>query len=73
MKVSVSLPDEDVRFLDAYARDRGLASRSAVLHKAVRLLSALELGNAYDAAWQEWTAAGEAEAWDGVVQDGIST
>ena len=44
MKVSVSLPDEDVDFLDAYASSQGFASRSAVVHKAVRLLRASELG-----------------------------
>ena len=38
MKVSVSLPGDDVRFLDEYAKDRGLHSRSAAVHKAVRLL-----------------------------------
>ena len=35
MKVSVSIPDEDVRFLDEYARDQGLDSRSAAVHRAV--------------------------------------
>ena len=40
MKVSVSLPDDDVEFLDAYARSQGIESRSAVVHKAVRLLRA---------------------------------
>ena len=29
MKVSVSLPDEDVDFLDSYADSQGFASRSA--------------------------------------------
>ena len=29
MKVSVSLPAEDVEFLDSYANERGLDSRSA--------------------------------------------
>jgi len=38
MKLSVSLPDEDVVFLDAYAAEQGFTSRSAVLHKAVRVL-----------------------------------
>ena len=33
MKVSVSLPGEDVRFLDEYAREQGLESRSAAVHK----------------------------------------
>ena len=35
MKVSVSLPDEDVEYLDAYAQTQGLDSRSAALQKAV--------------------------------------
>lgn len=50
MKVSVSLPDEDVEFLDDYAEAQGLSSRSAVLHKAVRLLRCLELAPAYEDA-----------------------
>ncbi|MGQ0850035.1 MAG: ribbon-helix-helix domain-containing protein, partial [Actinomycetota bacterium] len=40
MKLSVSLPDEDVEFLDQYAQTQGYESRSAVVHKAVRLLRA---------------------------------
>ena len=40
MKLSVSLPEDDVEFLDAYARAQGITSRSAVVHKAVRLLKA---------------------------------
>lgn len=50
MKVSVSLPDADVEFLDAYAQSQGLDSRSAALQKAVRLLRASELGAAYEDA-----------------------
>ena len=61
MKVSVSLPTDDVQFLDAYAREQGLDSRSAALHRAVRLLRAAELGTAYESAWEEWAAAGETE------------
>jgi hypothetical protein len=37
MKVSVSLPDDDVEFLDAYAQPQGIESRSAVVHKAIRI------------------------------------
>ncbi len=72
MKVSVSLPDEDVDFLDAYASSQGFASRSAVVHKAVRLLRASELGPAYEDAWQQWAAAGEAEAWEPTASDGLA-
>ena len=71
MKVSVSLPDEDVAFLDAYAHEAGLGSRSAALHKAVRLLRAAELGVAYESAWDEWLAAGEGNLWDRTAGDGL--
>ncbi len=56
MKVSVSLPVEDVNFLDNYARNQGFESRSAVVHKAVRLLRSLGLGGDYEDAWAEWAA-----------------
>ena len=72
MKVSVSLPEEDVAFLDAYAEAQGFASRSAALHKAVRLLRASELGPAYEKAWEQWDAGGDAEAWESTAADGLS-
>ena len=71
MKVSVSLPDDDVEFLGEYARSRGVGSRSAVLHKAVRLLRASELGPAYEDAWQEWADSGEHEVWSAATDDGL--
>jgi antitoxin MazE9 len=67
MKVSVSLSDEDVAYLDSYARQRRLGSRSAALQKAVRLLRASELGAAYEGAWDEWAGSEEAEAWERLV------
>jgi Arc/MetJ-type ribon-helix-helix transcriptional regulator len=71
MKLSVSLPNEDVEFLDEYARTQGYESRSAVVHKAVRLLRASELGGDYADAWNEWSESGNAEAWVTVVGDGL--
>ena len=71
MKVSVSLPEEDVEFLDAYARSQGLASRSAVLHKAVRLLRGAELTSAYEEAFASWDASDDAVDWDATVGDKI--
>jgi Arc/MetJ-type ribon-helix-helix transcriptional regulator len=71
MKVSVSLPAEDVQFLDDYAREQGLASRSAVLHMAVRSLRAAELGGDYESAWAEWTTGGDPEPWETTTGDGI--
>lgn len=71
MKVSVSLPEEDVQFLDQYARQEGFESRSAVLHKAVRLLRASRLGAAYEEAWREWAAGGEEDLWGSTSADGF--
>ena len=48
MKLSVSLPEEDVAFLDAYARAQGIDSRSAALHRAVEVLRAAVLASAYE-------------------------
>ena len=71
MKISVSLPDEDIDFLDEYARSLGIRSRSAAIQRAVRLLRTSGLGPAYAEAWEEWTTSGDADAWDSVVGDGL--
>jgi Arc/MetJ-type ribon-helix-helix transcriptional regulator len=71
MKLSVSLPDDDVAFLDEYAAKQGTRSRSAVLHRAVRLLRAAELGPAYEDAWRDWESTGEAMRWDTTASDGL--
>jgi Arc/MetJ-type ribon-helix-helix transcriptional regulator len=71
MKVSVSLPDADVEFLDQYAATQGIGSRSAALHKAVRLLRASELGPAYEEAWAEWADGEAGELWDAATGDGL--
>ncbi len=73
MKVSISLPEEDIEFLDEYARAVGAQSRSAVVQRAVRLLRASELGPAYSQAWQEWESGGDAEVWESVAGDGLDT
>lgn len=73
MKVSVSLPGEDVEFLDEYARERGLDSRSAAVHQAVRLLRTAELGAAYEGAWTESAATEDESLWESTVGDGLPT
>lgn len=72
MKISVSLPEGDLEFLDAYAHAQGLPSRSAAVHKAVRLLRGTELGATYEDAFVEWDEGGDAGAWDVTVSDGMS-
>jgi Arc/MetJ-type ribon-helix-helix transcriptional regulator len=71
MKVSVSLPGEDVEFLDAYAEAHAFPSRSAVLQQAVRALRMDELRESYGSAWDEWANAGEADAWEATAGDGL--
>jgi hypothetical protein len=71
--MSVSLPQDDVEFLDSYARDQGIGSRSAALHKAVALLRAAQLADAYEDAWASWTASDEAQTWEGTVADGLDS
>lgn len=72
MKISLSLPDEDVQFLDEYAAAHGVASRSATVQRAVRMLRASGLGSSYEAAWSEWEASGESEVWDSALSDGVA-
>ena len=71
MKVSVSLPDEDVQFLDDYAAAHSVGSRSAAVQKAIRLLRASGLGAAYEGAWSDWDTSDESDAWDSAVTDGL--
>ncbi len=71
MKLSVSLPDEDVAILDEFARTAGLPSRSAALHHAVRMLRLPRLEQEYEAAWDEWETSGDHAVWDATAADGI--
>ena len=73
VKVSVSLPDDDVRFLDAYAEQHNFASRSAALQQAVRLLRSAGLSAQYESAWQEWAHGDDSPPWETVAADGLGT
>jgi Arc/MetJ-type ribon-helix-helix transcriptional regulator len=72
MKVSVSLPEEDVAYIDEYARRVGAPSRSSVLHQAVALLRMSELESAYAAAFQEWQESGDRSLWENTSSDGLA-
>jgi Arc/MetJ-type ribon-helix-helix transcriptional regulator len=73
MKLSVSLPEDDVAFLDAYARDQGIESRSAAVHRAVGLLRTTQLAEAYEDAWETWSASDDAAAWEASTADGLGS
>jgi metal-responsive CopG/Arc/MetJ family transcriptional regulator len=71
MKVSVSIPDDDVAFVDEFAREQGIESRSAVLQRAIQLLRQSLLEQQYEQAYAEWRASGEDVVWDGMSGHGI--
>jgi Arc/MetJ-type ribon-helix-helix transcriptional regulator len=71
MKLSVSIPENDVAFLDEYMEKVGIPSRSAALQKAIRLLRTAELAEAYEAAFEEWHGSDDAALWDATVGDGV--
>jgi antitoxin MazE9 len=71
MKLSVSLSDDDVCLLDKYVSERGLPSRSAGVHHAIRLLRLPHLEDDYVAAWDEWEQSGDAQAWNETIADGL--
>lgn len=72
MKLSVSLPEDDVSYIDDYVDRSGSASRSAVLHHAIDLLRASELEDAYSAAWDEWSGDEDGTLWDATASDGLT-
>lgn len=71
MKVSVSLPEEDVATLDDYVRRTGLPSRSAGLQRAIRMLSYPQLEDDYREAWSQWSAGEDAVVWETAAGDGL--
>jgi Arc/MetJ-type ribon-helix-helix transcriptional regulator len=71
VKLSVSLPDADVEFIDQYGEEHAVESRSGVVQRAVSLLRASELGEDYEAAWSEWSTS-DADLWSSTDDDGVT-
>jgi Arc/MetJ-type ribon-helix-helix transcriptional regulator len=70
VKLSVSLPAEDVAFVDEYVERTGEPSRSAAIQRAISLLRAAELEDEYVNAFDEWEQA-ETEIWERASGDGL--
>lgn len=66
-KISLSLSDADIAFLDEQTLAGEFASRSAAVQAAVRLLRESRLADAYAEAFGEWDDA----EWEGATSDGI--
>jgi hypothetical protein len=70
VKLSVSISADDVEFIDQFAVEHGVDSRSGVVQQALSLLRSVELGDDYAGAWADWSAAG-AEDWESTIGDGL--
>jgi hypothetical protein len=72
VKLSLSIPSDDVAFLDAYAAEHDLGSRSAAMHQAIDALRISALPGSYADAWSEWNGGDDAEAWETAAGDGTT-
>jgi hypothetical protein len=72
MKLSVSMTDADIAFVDTYAAAHGVASRSGVLHEALALLRTHELAAEYASAWEEWADDPDTAVWESASADGLA-
>lgn len=66
-KISLSLSDADIAFLDGETLSGAYASRSAAVQAAVRLLRESRLADAYAEAFGTW----DDDEWDASAADGI--
>lgn len=73
MKLSVSIPDHDVAFLDEFAERAGMESRSAVLQRAIALLKSADLASEYDIAFTEWSESVDSRLWNSTLADGLTS
>jgi Arc/MetJ-type ribon-helix-helix transcriptional regulator len=73
MKLSISLPEDIVEFIDEQTLSGAFSSRSAVLRAAVIALRQHIITDSYAAAWDEWEQSGEDELWQSVAADGLAS
>lgn len=70
MKLSVSIPDEQMVLLDRIVEQRGLKSRSAAIQEGIELLLTSSLVADYKAAFEECDRA-EGALWETTEGDGL--
>ena len=71
VKVSTTLPERDVDFIERYTIRNNLPNRAAAYQAAVRALRHEDLMRQYEEADKEWYESGEVEVWECTVGDGI--
>lgn len=67
VKISISLDEADVAYLDAERLSGHFATRSAAIQAALKALRESRLTDAYAEAFAEW----DDTAWDAATGDGI--
>ncbi len=69
-KISVSLSEADLAFLDAHVKETGLPGRSAGIKDAIRQLRSADLQAEYEAEFREmdWD---EFRSWETTAMDGL--
>jgi Arc/MetJ-type ribon-helix-helix transcriptional regulator len=72
MKVSVSLPRDDIEFLDEETRAGRYPSRSAAMKAAVTVLRQAAITDSYAEAWDEWEQSVDDVLWESVASDGLA-
>lgn len=71
-KISVSLSEDDLAFLDGEALTGAFANRSAAVQEGIRLLRESRLADAYAEAFGEWHDTGEEDIWHAASADGVA-
>ena len=71
MKVSVSIPDEDLAFLESQISSGRYPTRSAAMHAAIKSLRSRDLEAQYAEAARDWQESGEQAHWDVTIADGL--
>ena len=71
MKISVSLAQEKVDFVDDYTAQDAGRSRSSAIAEAIDLLQERELADAYAAAFTERSGSEDATFWESTSADGL--
>ena len=72
MKISISLPEEDLASLDDFVQRAGLPSRSAAIRRAIGFLRHPDLEREYAGAWEEWESSGDEASWEVASDDGLT-
>ncbi|MFF2053338.1 ribbon-helix-helix protein, CopG family [Leifsonia sp. NPDC058194] len=70
-KLSVSLSEDDVAYLDRVARAERDGNRSAVIHDMVRLFREIRSEDDYVKVFEEWEGSEDQKLWDSTAGDGL--